>query len=144
MTPSDIQDIRDTFRRLAGDPDGLAAEFYARLFFLDPSLKPMFPADLKPQGRKLVAMLAIVVQHLDRLDAILDDVRGLAHRHVGYGVRATHYATVGAALIATLESRLGDRFDAPARAAWMAAYTILSRAMIAAAEAHGTPARTAA
>lgn len=133
MTPTDIALIRHGFRALSSDPDGLAATFYARLFALDPALRPMFKDDLKSQGRKLVAALAQVVHGLDRLDTIIDDVRVLARRHTGYGVIPGHYATVGLALVGALEERLGSDFGPDVRSAWTEAYGLLAGAMIEAA-----------
>ncbi|MDP3896546.1 MAG: hemin receptor, partial [Mesorhizobium sp.] len=66
-------------------------------------------------------------------DTILPAVRALAQRHVGYGVKDKHYATVGAALLRTLSDGLGDAFTSEVRAAWQAAYALLSSVMIAAA-----------
>lgn len=133
MTPTDVALIRDGFRMLAGEPDALASAFYGRLFTLDPALRPLFRDDLRAQGRKLVAALAHVVHGLDRLDTIIEDVRDLARRHTGYGVVPAHYATVGLALIGTLEARLGSDFTPEVRSAWTEAYGLLAGAMIEAA-----------
>jgi nitric oxide dioxygenase len=54
----------------------------------------------------------------------------LHHDH--YGVRAEHYASVGAALMWTLERGLGFDFAPDVREAWVTAYNLLSSAMIAA------------
>ncbi|WP_018259459.1 globin domain-containing protein [Methylobacterium sp. WSM2598] len=130
MNPDAIAIIRFGFRHLAAEPDHLAVNFYARLFDLGPSLRPLFNDDLTRQGRKLVAMLAQVVQGLDRLGTIVADVRALGRRHVGYGVVPAHYATVGAALLSTLADRLGATFDAEARSARTQAYTLLAEVML--------------
>ena len=130
MTPTDIMTIRHNFAELAGDADGLAAEFYMRLFALDPSLTHLFRSDLKAQGRKLTAALALVVNSLDRLEGILGQIQTLGLWHRDYGVEAAHYATVGAALIDTLEARLGPAFTEEARLAWGSAYGILAEAML--------------
>jgi hemoglobin-like flavoprotein len=133
MTSSDVHPIRDGFRQLSADCEGLAADFHARLFEIDPTARRLFKMDLKAQGAKLLRALARFVQGLDCLDSIIDDVRALARRHTGLGVRPEHYASVGRALLDTLERRLGPCFDASAKAAWTGAYAILSHAMIAAA-----------
>lgn len=130
MTPTAIQTIRIGFAELAADPDGLAAEFYMRLFTLDPSLTHLFRSDLKAQGRKLTAAIALVVNSLDRLEGILGQIQALGLRHRDYGVEPAHYAIVGAALIDTLEARLGPAFTDEARSAWAAAYGILAEAML--------------
>lgn len=133
MTPSDIQLVKTSFAAVAPIADQAAALFYARLFELDPSLRPLFRGDLTEQGKKLMQTLALAVASLDRLDAIVPAVRALGARHAGYGVREEHYATVGAALLWTLERGLGSAFTAEVRAAWTATYTTLANTMIAAA-----------
>ncbi len=129
MTPTDIAAIRADFAAVGIAADAFAARFYDRLFRLDPTLRTLFPADLSPQRRKLVQALATVVAGLDRLDGIVGAIRGLGCRHGGYGVTAEHYATVGEALLATLEERL-ESFDETHRAAWGRAYTTLADVMI--------------
>lgn len=134
MTPDQVARIRDDFRRVGADADGFAAAFYRRLFHDDPAVTPLFArVDMAAQRTKLVAALAFVVQGLDRPTAMIPAVSALARRHVGYGVVDEHYAAVGAALLATLAERLGPTFDDEARAAWAAAYEMLSLVMIAAA-----------
>ena len=113
---------------------GQAAEiFYQRLFEMAPEVRPLFKGDLKEQGRKLMATIAVVVNSLDCLDEVLPAVKDLALRHVSYGVRSEHYDVVGAALIWTLTTGLGDRFTEAHKAAWTETYSALSDVMRAAA-----------
>jgi len=80
-----------------------AAElFYDRLFKLDPSLKPMFKGDMTEQGQKLMRMLGIAVDNLDRLDEIVPAVQDLGVKHLDYGVKNSRYDSVGEALLWTL------------------------------------------
>lgn len=130
LTADDVSRIRADFRRVADDPERLAALFYARLFEIEPDLRGMFRGDLSAQGRKLTAALAIVVHGLDRLDGILATIQALGARHVRYGVEERHYAVVGRALIDTLKTCLGASFDTAAVRAWTIAYGILASAMI--------------
>src|SRR5580704_14007373 len=74
---------------------------------IEPSVKPLFRGDIKEQGRKLMATLAVVVNSLHNLEGILPAASALAKRHVAYGVKPNHYAPVGAALLWTLEQGLG-------------------------------------
>jgi hemoglobin-like flavoprotein len=111
-----------------------AALFYQRLFALDPDTRALFRGDIAAQGAKLMAALSTVVHALDRLDTVAGKVRALARRHVHYGVDERHYATVGAALLWTLEQGLGpDEFTPEVRDAWSTAYALLSGTMIEAA-----------
>ena len=108
----------------------VAAElFYKRLFILDPSLRPLFKGDLVHQGRMLMAMLNSAVNGLTKLDAMVPVVRQLGARHAKYGVRDEHYATVGSALLWTLEQGLGEKFTPAVCEAWTVAYELLAGVM---------------
>jgi hemoglobin-like flavoprotein len=138
MTPRQIELVRGSFAKVLPIRADAAALFYDRLFATEPSVRPLFQGDMKAQGAKLMAAIAMVVDALDRLDAVIEDVKELARRHVKYGVVESHYATVGAALLWTLEQGLGkDVFTDEMKDAWAAAYAALSGAMI---EAAGTAA----
>lgn len=135
MDLDQIRLVQRSFARVAADPPAVARTFYARLFELDVSTRPLFTSDLAAQGAKLTTMLALVVNGLDHLEALIPAVEALARRHVGYGVVDRHYASVGAALLRTLEQALGDDFTPDVRAAWIEAYSILSTTMMSAARA---------
>jgi nitric oxide dioxygenase len=139
MTPAQVSEVQTSFARVAPIADQAAELFYGRLFEIAPEVRPLFKADLKGQGRKLMGTLAVVVKGLDDLPALLPAVQALARKHVGYGVSPAHYAPVGAALLWTLQQGLGDGFTAEVEDGWSAACATLSRAMIAAA-ADSTPA----
>lgn len=125
--------IRNTWAQAAALSDEVARLFYANLFRLDASTKPLFVGDLELQGKKLVETLGFIVDHLDDPDALLPAARDLAIRHVSYGVTAPQYATVGAALIKTLQQVLGPMFTAEDEAAWGSVYGGLAEAMVQAA-----------
>jgi hemoglobin-like flavoprotein len=109
----------------------IAAElFYARLFEIDPTLKPMFRGDMKEQGRKLMQMLSVAVNGLNSLDRIVPAIQDLGKRHVGYGVREQDYRTVGTALLWTLEQGLGSEFTPDVREAWTAVYMLVANTAI--------------
>jgi nitric oxide dioxygenase len=57
-------------------------------------------------------------------------VRALGARHAGYGVEEEHYATVGAALLWTLDKGLGAEFTPAVREAWTTTYSLLANTMI--------------
>jgi hemoglobin-like flavoprotein len=139
MTPNQIQLVQSSFAKVLPISEQAAAIFYARLFELAPDVRSLFKGDMAEQGRKLMAMLRTVVGTLDRLDVLVPVAQRLAERHVGYGVEAAHYAVVGAALIDTLATGLGEAFTPDTRAAWETAYGTLSAVMIQAAA--GQPAQ---
>jgi hemoglobin-like flavoprotein len=135
MTPAQVELIQGSFAKVAPISEQAAALFYGRLFEIAPEARPLFRGDMDEQGRKLMATLAVVVNGLSNLDAVLPAASALAKRHVAYGVTPDHYAPVGEALIWTLERGLGAGWTQELAAAWAAAYATLSQFMIA--EAYG-------
>jgi len=121
--------VQSTWTRVVPIKEQAAALFYGRLFELDPSLKPLFKGDMKAQGQKLMAMIGTAVGGLTQPDTILPAVQDLGRRHVGYGVEAQHYDTVGAALLWTLEKGLGPAFTHETRQAWAKTYTLVASVM---------------
>ena len=134
MTPTDIDRIRASWAAVEPIADTAAGLFYGRLFELDPAIERLFRrTDMPAQRKVLMQTLTVVVKSLDKLDQIVPAVQALGRRHAGYGVREEHYATVGAALLWTLERGLGDAFTPDVRDAWADAYGILASVMIEAA-----------
>ena len=138
MTPTQVKLVQDSFAKVAPISEEAAALFYGRLFEIAPEVRPLFKGDMKEQGRKLMATLAVVVNGLGDLNTILPAASMLAKRHVAYGVTPGHYAPVGAALLWALERGLGAGWTQDLAAAWAAAYATLSGFMIG--EAYGRPA----
>src|SRR5689334_11074050 len=129
MTNEEIKLVQNTFRQVAPIADTAAQLFYARLFELDPDLKLLFKGNLSEQGRKLMQMLGLAVNSLDRMEKLLPVVRSLGTRHVGYGVRDKDYDTVGQALLWTLRKGLGEAFTPEVELAWTEVYGTLASAM---------------
>lgn len=138
---SDKQIIKDTWRLVVPIAETAADLFYKRLFELQPSYQQYFKGDMKEQKRKLLAMLGFIVKSLDwpesawRDDVADEDdlflvVLALGRRHSDlYRIPDSSYATVGEALLWTLDYGLGKKFDAPARAAWTKVYTLVANTM---------------
>jgi len=135
MTPDQVKLVQESFAKVAPISGKAAELFYGRLFEIAPQVRAMFPDDMTEQRKKLMATLAIVVNGLNNLDAILPAASALAKRHVSYGAQAAHYPVVGEALLWTLEKGLGESWTAPVADAWTSAYTTLSGFMIS--EAYG-------
>jgi len=133
MTPQDKKLVQESFAKVAPIAEQAAALFYQNLFTMDPSLKALFKGDMKEQGEKLMKMIAVAVNGLDRLEAIVPAVQSLGRRHVDYGVKPEHYDTVGAALLQTLSMGLGAEFTPEVKDAWTTVYGVLAGTMKAAA-----------
>ena len=132
LAKAEIELVQGDWVQVATIADTAATLFYDRLFSLDPTVKPMFPADLSEQKKKLMHTIGIAVKGLGDLGALVPVVQALGRRHAGYGVKPQHYDTVGSALLWTLKTGLGDGFDAAHESAWTKVYGVLAQTMIAA------------
>ncbi|HEX2012657.1 MAG TPA: globin family protein [Roseateles sp.] len=130
--PTEIALVRNSFAQIEPIAPQAATMFYAHLFRVDPKLRALFRGDMRAQGAKLMQMIGAAVALLDRPEQLLPVLRKLGARHQGYGVKDEHYASVGAALIQTLEQGLGPAFTPAARVAWLAVYELVCRTMQAA------------
>jgi hemoglobin-like flavoprotein len=130
MNAQQVRLVRESFALVQPIAIQAAALFYDNLFESDPSLRSLFRGDMAVQGERLMSMIGAAVGLLERPEALVPVLRNLGGRHVGYGVRDHHYATVGAALIETLEQGLGDAFTPEVREAWVTLYGVVSRTMM--------------
>jgi hemoglobin-like flavoprotein len=129
LTANDVALVRASFAMVAPIQGAAADLFYDHLFAIAPQLRPLFPADLTEQKRKLMAMISAAVGGLGDLAKLVPVVKALGARHAGYGVAAAHYAIVGEALLWTLERGLGDKFTPDVKSAWTKVYGVLAATM---------------
>jgi hemoglobin-like flavoprotein len=74
-------------------------------------------------------MIGTAVNSLNALDQLIPAVTDLGRRHVAYGVTDEHYASVGSALLWTLERGLGADFTPEVKEAWTTVYGVLADTM---------------
>lgn len=132
MEQKTIDLVQDSFKKVIPIADTAVDIFYAKLFELDPSLKPLFPAEdeaMKGQKNKLRDMLVAAVAGLSNLDKLVPILQDLGKRHVAYRVEAGHYDTVGAALLSALATGLGDEFTPEVKDAWTEVYGTMATVM---------------
>jgi hemoglobin-like flavoprotein len=128
LEPEQKTIIRQTFAQVAPIAPVAAALFYSRLFELAPQTEALFRYPLGTmgmarQGAKLIETLQVAVDYLDRPAQLTPLIEELGRRHASYGVKATDYDLVGAALLWTLQQSLGNAFTAEIEAAWAARAT---------------------
>ena len=130
MTPEQKQLVQHNWAMAAPHADAVAQLFYQRLFKLDPAIERLFAgSDMVAQRSKLIQALQRAVEGLNDLDSLVPVLEELGRRHQSYGVEDTHYDTVGAALLWTLERGLGHAGTDEAHAAWSEAYGLLAGVM---------------
>jgi hemoglobin-like flavoprotein len=130
MHPDTVPLVQSTWKQVSAIAPQAAALFYTNLFEADPSLKALFKGDMEEQGKRLMQMIGAAVGKLTDLDSLVPVLQSLGERHVGYGVQASHYATVGGALLKTLEQGLGAAFTPAVKAAWTEVYGVMADVMI--------------
>jgi methyl-accepting chemotaxis protein len=125
--------VRASWSQVEPIAPAAAALFYRHLFADAPELRVLFRGDLQQQEDKLMRMLGWLVARLDDLPTLLPVLADLGRRHADYGVQASHYDRVGAALLRTLAEGLGAQFTPPIERAWTNTYQVIADTMIAAA-----------
>jgi hemoglobin-like flavoprotein len=129
MTPDQVYLIRKSFAELSRHDHVAALVFYRRLFEIDPALRPLFVGDIEQQAKKLIDMLAALISMIERPVGLDMELRAMGARHLDYGVKDEHYATVGAALIDMLSEVLGGKFTPQMRESWLALYGAVEATM---------------
>jgi hemoglobin-like flavoprotein len=130
MTREQADIVQSTWRAVLPVGDTFAELFYGRLFAVDPGLRRLFRDDLLEQGRNLTAMLSVAAANLAKPERIRVALRQLGQRHAAYGVEPKDFRTVEDALMFALEHALIDVFTPEVKAAWQAAYALLSSTML--------------
>lgn len=134
MTTNQIALVKKSWRAFKGiNPEVVSDLFYTKLFTDNPGLRKMFPKNMQVQYQKLFDMLQALVMNLDKLDTMLEDLKAMAKRHVGYGVKESHYKLVGDALLWTLAKGLSNDWTEELENAWVTCYTEITTCMVEAA-----------
>jgi nitric oxide dioxygenase len=131
MTQKQKDLVKSTWALVATiDPVVVGSLFYNHLFKIAPQVKHMFRNPIDGQSKKLLAMIGYIIAKLDRIETIVPEIEKLAKKHSAYGVKPEHYATVGDALLWTLEKGLGEHWNEEVKEAWTTCYVLLSNVMI--------------
>ena len=138
----DTAALKDSWELVAKSGDEVPLYFYSHLFLTRPDLRSMFPISMANQRDKLVGALGQIVSNVDQLDEVVGLIQQLGRDHRRFAVAAEHYNAVGASLLATLKQFLGAAWNDQLAADWAAAYGVIARVMVDAAEesAESTPA----
>lgn len=118
--------IRETYIPIARREYSTGEIFYANLFALDPTLRPLFRNDMREMRLKFVQMMGTVVSALELGSDITPIVQKLGQRHSGYGVEPGHYRLVKMAFLETLAQVLGEKFTPEVQDAWDALFNAIT------------------
>ena len=126
--------LKYSWAQVAKSGDEVPLYFYSHLFLSHPELRAMFPISMANQRDKLVGALAQVVSHVDQLDTVTPLIQQLGRDHRRFEVIPEHYNAVGGSLLATLKQFLGAAWTDELASDWAAAYGVIARVMVEAAE----------
>lgn len=133
--------IVSSFRLVVPIAETASELFYRRLFELRPGYREFFPEDMSNQRRKLITMLAFIVNALDYEDSQWSDrisededlflvLLALGRRHKDlYRIPDDSYGPVAEALLWTLGHGLGQAFTPYVKQAWTNAYGAIAMTM---------------
>ncbi|MEH1099853.1 globin domain-containing protein [Micromonospora sp. CPCC 205561] len=131
----DAARLKQSWSLVCAHGDQVPLFFYSTLFLTHPETRQMFPTNMAGQRDRLVAALGHIVSHVDQVDRLAGFLGELGADHRKYAVRAEHYPAVGEALLVTLRHFLGERWSEELAGDWAAAYGLVSRVMVRAAQA---------
>ena len=131
--------LKESWTLVEGDRVRLSGYFYARLFLLDPELRKLFPVQMTGQGDRLLEAIITAIHTVDDPEGFDEFLRALGRDHRKYHVEATHYDTMGVALLDALRSTAGDGWNLEYDQAWRDAYAAIAEKMLAGAAADTNP-----
>jgi hemoglobin-like flavoprotein len=129
-----IYRLRVSLAGLLAKGDALSAMFYGLLFERYPHLRELFPKDMTGQRMKLSQTLAWIVTYLDSHDQVLNLIRELGKRHVGYGAKPEHYPLIRDTLVEAMGRTAGAEWSEGRAEDWRLSIDLIARHMMAAGE----------
>lgn len=130
LSETQVDLIRDSAQIVARSNVAATDAFYASLFKTAPGVRPLFAEDMFAQSEKLWQSIVMVVESADNLGEILDALKELGARHVGYGAEPAHYDVVADVLLQTLGQVVGVAWTDDHHAAWKAALDAVCATML--------------
>ncbi|MEU9827568.1 globin domain-containing protein [Micromonospora chersina] len=131
--------LKESWTLVEEDRERLSGHFYARLFLLDPALRALFPVQMAGQGDRILEAIVTATQTVDDPESFDEYLRALGRDHRKFHVEASHYETMGVALLDALRSTAGDGWNLEYDQAWREAYASISARMLAGAAADDNP-----
>jgi hemoglobin-like flavoprotein len=125
---SDVEIIQSSWMQVEGSIE-LAIDFYNKLFYLYPSIRPLFKEDIRTQARKFTAHLSFLVKNINSWSYLHKDVEDLGKRHVQYEVKTSHYEQVRLALFHALKIHLKNSWTPETELAWTKFYMMVADKM---------------
>lgn len=130
FTESQLERLGASFQLIEPRLDEVVTTFYAKLFEAAPSLRSMFPTDLKGQKIHMNSALKLVAKNIANLDALAEPLRDMGTRHVGYGAEEAQFPVVRDLMIASLSDVAGYAWTPQLSSDWGEALDVVAGYMI--------------
>jgi serine/threonine protein kinase len=121
--------VAASFARVSDRTEAFFSRVYERLFAENPTLRPLFPADIEELRGKLASTIRLSISQLRDPVTLVPMLEDLGRRHVGYGVAPSDLQIFGGVLLATVAEFDAD-WNESIRAAWQRAYDAMAGAML--------------
>ncbi|MBE2894763.1 globin domain-containing protein [Spirabiliibacterium falconis] len=125
--------IKATVPALEAYGTTITKTFYRNMFNEHPELLNIFNKTNQARGQQPTALATTVLaaaKHIDNLEAILDHVIQIGHKHRALEIHAEHYPIVGKHLLGAIKEVLGDAATPDILDAWAKAYGVIADAFI--------------
>lgn len=133
LTERDMDIVKSTVPILQEQGSVITSLFYQRMFENHPELKNIFNQTNQKKGDQSKALADTVLAaaaNIDQLEAILQKVKQVAHKHVSLNIKPEHYPIVGKYLLLAMKEVLGDTASDDVINAWTKAYDEIANAFI--------------
>ena len=114
--------IGQTWDSLGSAHLDLVRSFYARFFERFPRYRPLFPADMSHQMRKMVDTMAMVSRLADSMDVVELRMVQVGERHGGFGLGREDLDNFRDVFLEVLEDNCQGRWNGECRLAWKDAF----------------------
>jgi nitric oxide dioxygenase len=128
-----IEIIKSTVPVLREHGKTITTRFYKMMLTNHPELLNIFNHVNQKQGRQQTALANTVyaaAANIENLEAILPEVKRIAHKHRSLGIKPEHYPIVGKNLLAAIKDVLGDAATDEIINAWAEAYGVIADVFI--------------
>ncbi len=130
MNDEDIGIIQSSWNKLVGKEEAAIAHFYDLLFKKRPDYRPLFRGKEELQRVKFIAMLNVVINGLEYLEALEGQLLILGRKHRHLNISQEDYDIVASTLIEALDDISDRPFSEAEKAAWMKGLMLVSSIMI--------------
>jgi nitric oxide dioxygenase len=132
ILPYDAKLICDSFKTIRPRIEEYSPRFYEHFWRDYPETAPLFGRNMPrvELDTRINHFMLYITQYADRPHLVIDFVRELGKRHVGYRIKKRYFAYVNNTNIKTLRDFLGPDFTPELEKNWRSAFEFLTLLML--------------